>query len=104
MIKREIVDQLVDSWAYLEANAEHWQTTDIGGPIKIEEPCHHIFVFHKSRPCDLSHDYKCGACGELKVVSTINLYNYIPANYSLQKQGPPPYLHYYDRSIRTFGR
>lgn len=104
-MKREIVDQLVDSWAYLEADAEHWQTTDIGGPLEIEEPCHHIFVFHESLPpWHIGHTYKCGACGELKVVHDIDLYRYVPAGYSLQKQGPPPHLHYNDGSMRRFGR
>lgn len=105
MIKREIVDQLVDSWAYLEGNTEHWQSTDIGGPIEIEEPCCHIFVFHESLPpWHIGHTYKCGACGELKVVHDIDLCNYVPSGYNLSKQGPPPHLHYNDGSMRRFGR
>lgn len=105
MIKREIVDQLVDSWAYLEADTKHWQSTDIGGPIEIEEPCWHIFVFHESLPSwHVGHTYKCRACGELKVVHDIDLYNYVPAGYNLSKQGPPSHLHYHDNSMRRFGR
>lgn len=117
-MKREIVDQLVDSWAYLEADAdqfvdswayleadsEHWQSTDIGGPIEIEEPCWHIFVFDMSHPCDMTITYKCGMCGELKVVDDINLYKYVPAGYNRSKQGPPPHLPYNDGSMRRFGR
>ncbi len=94
MIKREIVDQLVDSWAYLEADTEHWQSTDIGGPIEIEEPCFHIFTFHERQEWSMTSIYKCGACGELKGIQDRDLYHYVPAGYSLQKQGPPPYLHY----------
>lgn len=104
MIQREIVDQLVDSWAYLESDAEHWQSTDIGGTIEIEEPCHHIFVFHERLVWDQVYTYKCGACGELKRVSDRDLYHYVPHGYSLREQGPPPHLHYHDGSMRRFGR